>query len=137
MKGDFYVQEEKIKIRTIFNDAKVLKQELVNYFTHCNDNKEVPTKLGMLIYLDITENTLKKWKEKKRNTFLQQINWAHSQIEHLNLQRYLKSHSSNSSWYLERAYVNKYHLSTKIDIKNNDNTTPIAISLENKSKNKC
>ncbi|WP_339046306.1 hypothetical protein [Spiroplasma endosymbiont of Colias croceus] len=54
------MQEEKIKIRTIFNDAKVLKQELVNYFTHCNDNKEVPTKLGMLIYLDITENTLKK-----------------------------------------------------------------------------
>ncbi len=137
MKGDFYVQEEKIKIRIIFNDATKLREALENYFIHCKDFDEIPTKLGMLIYLDITENTLKKWKEKKRNTFLQQINWAHSQIEHLNLQRYLKSHSSNSSWYLERAYVNKYHLSTKIDIKNNDNTTPIAISLENKSKNKC
>ncbi len=137
MKGDFYVQEEKIKIRTIFNDATKLRESLENYFIHCKEFDEIPTKLGMLIYLDITENTLKKWKEKKRNTFLQQINWAHSQIEHLNLQRYLKSHSSNSSWYLERAYVNKYHLSTKIDIKNNDNTTPIAISLENKSKNKC
>ncbi len=137
MKGDFYVQEEKIKIRTIFNDVTKLRESLENYFIHCKDFDEIPTKLGMLIYLDITENTLKKWKEKKRNTFLQQINWAHSQIEHLNLQRYLKSHSSNSSWYLERAYVNKYHLSTKIDIKNNDNTTPIAISLENKSKNKC
>ncbi|WP_339041236.1 terminase small subunit [Spiroplasma endosymbiont of Apeira syringaria] len=131
------MQEEKIKIRIIFNDATKLREALENYFIHCKDFDEIPTKLGMLIYLDITENTLKKWKEKKRNTFLQQINWAHSQIEHLNLQRYLKSHSSNSSWYLERAYVNKYHLSTKIDIKNNDNTTPIAISLENKSKNKC
>ncbi|WP_425377168.1 terminase small subunit [Spiroplasma endosymbiont of Aleiodes alternator] len=137
MKRDFYVQEEKIKIRTIFNDATKLKESLENYFIHCKEFDEIPTKLGMLIYLDITENTLKKWKEKKRNTFLQQINWAHSQIEHLNLQRYLKSHAGNSSWYLERAYVNKYHLSTKIDIKNSDNTTPIAISLENKGKNKC
>ncbi len=137
MKGDFYVQEEKIKIRTIFNDATKLRESLENYFIHCNEFKEVPTKLGMLIYLDITESTIRTWKQKKRNTFLQQINWAHSQIEHLNLQRYLTSNAGTSSWYLERAYVNKYHLSTKIDIKNNDNTTPIAISLENKGKNKC
>lgn len=125
------------KLRTIFNDAKVLKLELVNYFTHCENNKEIPTKLGMLIYLDITESTIRTWKQKKRNTFLQQINWAHSQIEHLNLQRYLTSNANTSSWYLERAYVNKYHLSTKIDIKSNDNVAPIAISLENKGKNKC
>ncbi|WP_375317496.1 hypothetical protein [Spiroplasma endosymbiont of Virgichneumon dumeticola] len=91
----------------------------------------------MLLFLDITENTLYNWKQKKRNTFLQQIKWAHSVIKHLNLQRFLTSSPNASSWYLERAYVKEFHLSTKIDIKSSDNTAPIAISLENKGKNKC
>ncbi len=136
MKGDFYVQQKE-KIRTIFNDVKKLRDSLENYFIHCNDNKEIPTKLGMLIYLNITESTIRNWKQKKRNTFLQQINWAYSQINHLNLQRLLKSNSNYSAWYLERAFVKEYHLSTKIDIKNSDNVAPITINLENKSKNKC
>ncbi len=38
MKGDFYVQEEKIKIRTIFNDAKALKEKLEEYFKECKKN---------------------------------------------------------------------------------------------------
>ncbi len=137
MKGDFYVQEEKIKIRTIFNDAKALREKLEEYFNHCKQTEEVPTKIGMLVYLDITENTLYSWKQKKRNTFLQQINWAYLQIRHINTQRYLKANANNTAWYLERAFVKEYHLSTKIDIKSSDNTAPIAISLENKGKNKC
>ncbi len=136
MKGDFYVQEEKIKIRTIFNDATKLREALENYFIHCKEFDEVPTKIGMLVYLNITENTLYSWK-KKRNTFLQQINWAYLQIRHINTQRYLKANANNTAWYLERAFVKEYHLYTKIDIKSSDNTAPIAISLENKGKNKC
>ncbi len=137
MKGDFYVQEEKIKIRTIFNDATKLREALENYFIHCKEFDEIPTKVGMLIYLDITENTLYSWKQKKRNTFLQQINWAYLQIRHINTQRYLKVNANNTAWYLERAFVKEYHLSTKIDIKSNDNTALIQVNLENKGKNKC
>ncbi len=136
MKGDFYVQQKE-KIRTIFNDVKKLRDSLENYFIHCNDNKEIPTKLGMLIYLNITESTILTWKQKRKNTFLQQIKWAHMQIDHLNLQRFLTSSPNASAWYLERAFVNKYHLSTKIDVKSNDKIAPITINLENKSKNKC
>ncbi len=131
MKGDFYVQEEK-KIRTIFNDATKLREALENYFIHCKEFDEVPTKIGMLVYLNITENNLYSWKQKKRNTFLQQINWVYLQIRHINTQRYLKANANNTAWYLERAFVKEYHLSTKIDIKSSDNTAPIAISLDNK-----
>ncbi|WP_338956787.1 terminase small subunit [Spiroplasma endosymbiont of Tiphia femorata] len=67
------MQEEKIKIRTIFNDATKLKESLENYFIHCKDFDEIPTKLGMLIYLDITENTLKKWKEKREILFYNKL----------------------------------------------------------------
>ncbi|WP_342217581.1 terminase small subunit [Spiroplasma endosymbiont of Amphimallon solstitiale] len=131
------MQEEKIKIRTIFNDATKLREALENYFIHCKEFDEIPTKVGMLIYLDITENTLYSWKQKKRNTFLQQINWAYLQIRHINTQRYLKVNANNTAWYLERAFVKEYHLSTKIDIKSNDNTALIQVNLENKGKNKC
>ncbi len=137
MKGDFYAQEEKIKIRTIFYDATKLSEALENYFIHCKEFDEIPTKLGMLIYLDITENTLYSWKEKKRNTFLQQSNWAYLQIRHINTQRYLKVNANNTAWYLERAFVKDYHLSTKIDIKNSDNTALIQVNLDNKDTNKC
>ncbi|CAB1054156.1 terminase small subunit [Spiroplasma endosymbiont of Danaus chrysippus] len=131
------MQEEKIKIRTIFNDATKLREALENYFIHCKEFDEIPTKVGILIYLDITENTLYSWKQKKRNTFLQQINWAYLQIRHINTQRYLKVNANNTAWYLERAFVKEYHLSTKIDIKSNDNTALIQVNLENKGKNKC
>ncbi|WP_425377044.1 terminase small subunit [Spiroplasma endosymbiont of Aleiodes alternator] len=125
------MQEEK-KIRTIFNDATKLREALENYFIHCKEFDEVPTKIGMLVYLNITENNLYSWKQKKRNTFLQQINWVYLQIRHINTQRYLKANANNTAWYLERAFVKEYHLSTKIDIKSSDNTAPIAISLDNK-----
>ncbi len=133
MKGDFYVQEEKIRIRY---NIKSLKEEIKKYFEYCTTNEEIPTKEGMQMFLNITQNTINEWKKKQKDTFLQQINWAYAKIKHLNLQRFLKASPNSSAWYLERAYVKDYNLSTKIDI-NTDNTHPIVIQLENKSKNKC
>lgn len=128
------VQKE-IKIRTRYT-AKSLKEKLQEYFVFCKIKNEIPTKIGMLIFLNITQNTISEWKKKQKDTFLQQLNWAYSQIQHLNLQRFLKSNPNASAWYLERAFTKEYHLSTQIDINNSDNTTPIVINLDNKGKNK-
>ncbi len=135
MKGDFYVQEEKLKIRTRYN-IKSLREEIEKYFNHCTKDEEIPTKEGMQIFLNITQNTINEWKKKQKDTFLQQIYSAYAKIKHINLQRFLKASPNSSAWYLERAYVKDYNLSRKIDI-NTDNTHPIVIQLQNKSKTKC
>lgn len=126
---------EEIKIRTRYN-VKSLKEKLQQYFIYCKEKNEIPTKIGMLIFLNITTNTISEWKKKQRDTLLQQLNWAYNQIQHLNLQRFLKANPNSSSWYLERAFAQEYHLATQIDINNGNNTTPIIINLDNKGKNK-
>lgn len=130
----FFLEKELFKIKYT---PEILREFINSYFFNCEKEQEVPTKIGMYLYLKINNNHIDDWKRRKKNHLLRELNLGYQKINHMNLQRFLKGNTNASSWYLERAFVKEYHIDTKISVKTDSPTNPIVINLDNKGKNKC
>ena len=112
-----------------------LKLKLSEYLRECKEQKIVPSKANLLLKLDISRETYKRWKD-KGDEFSDTLKEIETMIEDCWVQRLEGNTTTGAIFYLKNAFKEHYKDRQETDITTGGEKLPVLVKfIDGKDKN--